>query len=203
MSPGKRQISSMCGISGLLKNDGGHADRDQLSKMIATPHHRGPDANGIHVSGAVGLAHARLSIIDLQSGAQPMSTAEGLLWITFNGEIFNYVELREELLNKGHRFLTGGSAVNRLLISAFFATLFLGMGIGFRIMGHSHESSLWLIYYGGWVAFAVWWFYQASTLIHDSTSAFGPSGHELHGDSCLQLGQFDSFIRFGRDERPA
>ena len=68
--------------------------------MIATPHHRGPDANGIHVSGAVGLAHARLSIIDLQSGAQPMSTAEGLLWITFNGEIFNYVELREELLNK-------------------------------------------------------------------------------------------------------
>ena len=139
MSPGKRQISSMCGISGLLKNDGGHADRDQLSKMIATPHHRGPDANGIHVSGAVGLAHARLSIIDLQSGAQPMSTAEGLLWITFNGEIFNYVELREELLNKGHRFLTGGSAVNRLLISAFFATLFLGMGIGFRIMGHSRE----------------------------------------------------------------
>ena len=96
----------MCGISGLLKNHGGHADRDQLSKMIATLHHRGPDANGIHVSGAVGLAHARLSIIDLQSGAQPMSSADGDSWITFNGEIFNYIELREELLSKGHRFTT-------------------------------------------------------------------------------------------------
>jgi asparagine synthase (glutamine-hydrolysing) len=96
----------MCGISGMLKNDGGHADCDQLSKMIATLHHRGPDASGIHVSGAVGLAHARLSIIDLQSGAQPMSTPDGLLWITFNGEIFNYIELREELLSKRHSFMT-------------------------------------------------------------------------------------------------
>jgi asparagine synthase (glutamine-hydrolysing) len=96
----------MCGISGLLKLKNGSVDRDQLVKMIATLHHRGPDATGVHVSGPVGLAHARLSIIDLQGGAQPMCTTDGRLWITFNGEIFNYIELREELLGKGHRFAT-------------------------------------------------------------------------------------------------
>jgi asparagine synthase (glutamine-hydrolysing) len=54
----------------------------------------------------LGSGHARLSIIDLEGGRQPMSSANGRLWITFNGEIFNYVELREELLAKGHRFAT-------------------------------------------------------------------------------------------------
>ncbi|MGC2790648.1 MAG: asparagine synthetase B, partial [Candidatus Sulfotelmatobacter sp.] len=96
----------MCGIAGLLKLKGGRADSDQLGRMIATLRHRGPDANGVQVGGAAGLAHARLSIIDLQGGAQPMSTTDGHLWITFNGEIFNYIELREELLGKGHRFAT-------------------------------------------------------------------------------------------------
>jgi asparagine synthase (glutamine-hydrolysing) len=96
----------MCGISGILKLDGSRVDRDQLGRMIATLRHRGPDASGVQVAGAAGLAHARLSIIDLQGGAQPMSTGNGHLWITFNGEIFNYIELREELLGKGHRFST-------------------------------------------------------------------------------------------------
>jgi asparagine synthase (glutamine-hydrolysing) len=96
----------MCGISGLLRLDGCQADSCQLDRMIATLHHRGPDASGVRVSGVAGLAHARLSIIDLQSGAQPMSTADGRLSITFNGEIFNYIELRKELLSKGHVFVT-------------------------------------------------------------------------------------------------
>lgn len=96
----------MCGISGVLKLDGSHADPGQLGRMIATLNHRGPDAHGTHVSGSAGLAHARLSIIDLQSGDQPMSTADGNLWITFNGEIFNYIELKEELQGKGYRFQT-------------------------------------------------------------------------------------------------
>jgi asparagine synthase (glutamine-hydrolysing) len=96
----------MCGISGILKLDGGPVDRDQLGRMISRLRHRGPDASGIHIAGAAGLAHARLSIIDLQGGAQPMASTDGRLWITFNGEIFNYVELRQELLGKGHRFAT-------------------------------------------------------------------------------------------------
>ena len=96
----------MCGISGLLKLDGSLAERGVLQRMIATLSHRGPDANGVHLAGCAGLAHARLSIIDLQSGAQPMSSVDGKLWITFNGEIFNYIELTEELTKKGHRFAT-------------------------------------------------------------------------------------------------
>ena len=96
----------MCGISGVLKFDSSPVDRDELRAMITALRHRGPDANGVHISGPVGLAHARLSIIDLQGGQQPMSTADSHLWITFNGEIFNYIELREELINKGHSFLT-------------------------------------------------------------------------------------------------
>ena len=68
--------------------------------------HRGPDDTGFHAENGVGLAHARLSIIDLAGGQQPMCNEDSSLWITFNGEIFNYVELREELLSKGHRFAT-------------------------------------------------------------------------------------------------
>lgn len=96
----------MCGIAGLLRLDGAAADRVQPLRMISTILHRGPDGSGLHIDGPVGLAHARLSIIDIQGGAQPMSTADGRLWITFNGEIFNYIELREELSAKGHQFVT-------------------------------------------------------------------------------------------------
>ena len=96
----------MCGISGRLNFNREPVSRDQLKRMIGTLSHRGPDASGVHVAGEAGLAHARLSIIDLEGGAQPMCSADGRLWITFNGEIFNYIELREELVSKGHRFMT-------------------------------------------------------------------------------------------------
>jgi asparagine synthase (glutamine-hydrolysing) len=89
----------------MLRREGA-ADRETLSRMVATLAHRGPDGNGLFTDGAAGLAHARLSIIDLEGGRQPMSSADGKLWITFNGEIFNYVELREELIQKGHQFAT-------------------------------------------------------------------------------------------------
>jgi len=84
----------------------GQADCTGLRQMIDALPYRGPDACGIHVAGPAGLAHARLSIIDLQTGGQPMSTVDGRLCVTFNGEIFNYLELREELVSKGHTFAT-------------------------------------------------------------------------------------------------
>ncbi len=96
----------MCGISGFVNRHDRRVDLDQLQAMISTLAHRGPDATELVCSGAAGLAHARLSIIDLEGGRQPMSIAEGKLWITFNGEIFNYVELRQELIQKGHKFAT-------------------------------------------------------------------------------------------------
>jgi asparagine synthase (glutamine-hydrolysing) len=74
--------------------------------MIRTLRHRGPDGFGVKAIGSAGLAHARLSIIDLATGAQPMTTVDRPLWITFNGEIYNYIELREELAARGHRFAT-------------------------------------------------------------------------------------------------
>jgi asparagine synthase (glutamine-hydrolysing) len=74
--------------------------------MIASIRHRGPDDAGVFHDSEAGLAHARLSIIDVEGGRQPMSSTDGRFHITFNGEIFNYVELREELINKGHAFLT-------------------------------------------------------------------------------------------------
>jgi len=96
----------MCGISGIINLRGGGVASDHLEGMIARLAHRGPDGTGIYAEAPAGLAHARLSIIDLESGKQPMSTPDGKLWITFNGEIFNYIELRDALLKKGHRFAT-------------------------------------------------------------------------------------------------
>jgi asparagine synthase (glutamine-hydrolysing) len=96
----------MCGIAGILELRNQKADRDRLSSMLNVISHRGPDGTGIKVAGAVGLAHSRLSIIDLEGGRQPMSINDGKLWITFNGEIFNYIELRDDLIQKGHTFAT-------------------------------------------------------------------------------------------------
>jgi asparagine synthase (glutamine-hydrolysing) len=95
----------MCGIAGFVNLAGEHADGALLRDMVATLHHRGPDAQGYETLGPAALGHARLAIIDLSGGAQPMRTDDGL-WITFNGEIYNYVELREELVARGRRFVT-------------------------------------------------------------------------------------------------
>lgn len=96
----------MCGITGVLNNDGRPASRSILERMIGMLAYRGPDDSGVHLDGELGLAHCRLSIIDLGGGHQPMRTADGELSITFNGEIFNFVELRHRLERQGHRFLT-------------------------------------------------------------------------------------------------
>lgn len=96
----------MCGIAGVLRLQGGCNDPDALRAMIDTLHHRGPDATGMHRDGPMGLAHARLSIIDLPGGNQPMANEDGSVWVSFNGEIYNYCELRATLEAKGHRFAT-------------------------------------------------------------------------------------------------
>ena len=96
----------MCGITGILHFSGRPVDRDVLSGMTATLVHRGPDAQGLYVDRHVGLGHRRLSIIDLSTGDQPLSSEDGSLVIAFNGEIYNYLELREELEAAGARFRT-------------------------------------------------------------------------------------------------
>src|SRR5512136_1290185 len=97
----------MCGIVGTLNlTEAAPIQEATLRQMLAMLRHRGPDQFGIYLDDQVGLGNARLSIIDLSSGQQPIANEDETLWIVFNGEIFNYVELRPELEARGHRFTT-------------------------------------------------------------------------------------------------
>jgi asparagine synthase (glutamine-hydrolysing) len=96
----------MCGIVGLVRNDGKAIDEALLTRMCNAIRHRGPDEDGFYVNGSVGLAMRRLAIIDLKSGQQPIHNQDGSSWIVFNGEIYNYLELREKLEKLGHKFYT-------------------------------------------------------------------------------------------------
>ena len=96
----------MCGIVGIVRNDGKPVDEQLLSRMNDAIRHRGPDDDGFYVNGSAGLAMRRLAIIDLKSGAQPIHNQDRSSWIVFNGEIYNYLELREKLEKLGHTFYT-------------------------------------------------------------------------------------------------
>ncbi|MBI5266881.1 MAG: asparagine synthetase B, partial [candidate division Zixibacteria bacterium] len=97
----------MCGIAGYFQlNQPRPPDRELIGRMVNIIRHRGPDEFGAYLSDRCVLGHARLSIIDLSTGQQPLCNEDGSIWITFNGEIFNYVELRPELEKLGHRFRT-------------------------------------------------------------------------------------------------
>jgi asparagine synthase (glutamine-hydrolysing) len=98
----------MCGIAGIINKNGAPVDRGLLQRMTERAKHRGPDGVGYHFSGNVGLGHRRLAIIDLtDGGSQPMHSGDGRLTVTFNGEIYNYLEIRDELRRLGHHFATG------------------------------------------------------------------------------------------------
>ena len=97
----------MCGIAGVIYSDHQHpVDGDLIDRMCAVIHHRGPDEWGMWCEGPVGIGMKRLRIIDLAGGSQPMAAAGGKIRIVFNGEIYNYRELREDLEKRGYRFVT-------------------------------------------------------------------------------------------------
>lgn len=96
----------MCGIAGIVDLAGRGVDKPLLQRICRSLVHRGPDDEGYFTHGEVGLAQRRLSIIDLSSGHQPMANEDETIWVTFNGEIYNFQELRESLLARGHRFAT-------------------------------------------------------------------------------------------------
>jgi len=97
----------MCGISGILNlKNPATIDINNLRRMTYALRHRGPDETGAYVDDWIGLAQSRLSIIDLSSGSQPIHNEDKSIWIVFNGEIFNYPEIRESLVKLGHRFYT-------------------------------------------------------------------------------------------------
>ncbi|WP_286820619.1 asparagine synthase (glutamine-hydrolyzing) [Desulfobacter sp. UBA2225] len=117
----------MCGIAGIINFDGKKSDTDLLVKATRTLFHRGPDEEGYYINGEerpdgynlddlplytspgqgnAGLGHRRLSIIDLASGQQPLCNEDETVWITFNGEVYNYLDIKKELEKKGHIFKT-------------------------------------------------------------------------------------------------
>jgi asparagine synthase (glutamine-hydrolysing) len=96
----------MCGICGIFDFKGAPVERELLERMNDQIRHRGPDGDGFFVCGPVGLANRRLSIIDLAGGGQPQSNEDNSIQVVFNGEIYNFIELREELIKKGHLFKT-------------------------------------------------------------------------------------------------
>jgi asparagine synthase (glutamine-hydrolysing) len=98
----------VCGICGLVALNGHPIDPALLEEMNNTLLHRGPDSGGTHVDGPVGIAARRLSIIDLETGDQPLSNEDGSVTVVQNGEIYNYRELRQALIAKGHTFRTKG-----------------------------------------------------------------------------------------------
>ncbi len=108
----------MCGIAGVLHRDGQPASKVTMKAMTDLIAHRGPDGEGQYCEGEIGLGHRRLSIIDLSDAAsQPMMSPDGRYLMTFNGEIYNFRELRTELIARGHRFVSSGDGA--VLLAAF------------------------------------------------------------------------------------
>ena len=87
----------MCGIAGIVRFDGSPVEEQRLRRMAAVLVHRGPDGEGIHIAGGVGFAHRRLAIIDPAGGQQPLVDRETGMAITYNGEVYNYVEIKPEI----------------------------------------------------------------------------------------------------------
>jgi asparagine synthase (glutamine-hydrolysing) len=96
----------MCGIAGIVRWGGEEPVEPEIKKMVEAMAHRGPDGEGFLVRDSVALGHRRLAIIDLETGRQPLCNEDETIWITYNGEVYNYRELRCELEEKGHTFAT-------------------------------------------------------------------------------------------------
>ena len=93
----------MCGITGIIRFNE-PASKNEIEGMTSSLSHRGPDGVGLWLNTNVAIGHRRLSIIDIENGRQPMCNEDGTIWITYNGEIYNFLYLREQLIDKGHQF---------------------------------------------------------------------------------------------------
>ena len=118
----------MCGITGILNLSAQEPPSlEQITAMISPLRHRGPDQSGVYLDDAVAMGNLRLSIIGLGDGIQPICNETGKLWIVYNGEAFNYIELKSDLIQKGHRFATGTDTEVLLHLYEEYGTKCLGM----------------------------------------------------------------------------
>src|SRR3954466_11728589 len=102
------RLSDMCGIAGQARRDQLEVAAETIEAMCGALEHRGPDSRGVHVDEGVGLGIQRLRIIDLATGDQPIYSEQGDVVVVLNGEIYNFGELREELIARGHDLKTHG-----------------------------------------------------------------------------------------------
>ncbi|MBW3670607.1 MAG: asparagine synthase (glutamine-hydrolyzing) [Acidobacteria bacterium] len=138
----------MCGIAGFVNRDGSPASADLIQAMTDAIAHRGPDGEGAHLSGPVALGNRRLAILDLSDRAlQPLHNEDRTVWLTFNGEIYNYRSLRSELIDLGHRFTS--SSDSEVVVHAYeqwgteSVHRFRGM-FAFAIWDEAHRR-LWVV----------------------------------------------------------
>jgi asparagine synthase (glutamine-hydrolysing) len=153
----------MCGIAGKINlKPAEPIDPSLIHRMLNTIHHRGPDDNGIFANEQVGLGSARLSIIDLPGGRQPICNEDGTVWIVFNGEIYNYLELRSELESAGHIFHTNSDT---------------------EVLVHLYEERAddWLLQLNGQFAIALWDQRQHTLILARDRLGVRPIYYTIHG----------------------
>ncbi len=167
----------MCGIAGVCNlNSPEPISLDLLLSMTAAARHRGPDESGLFVDDWIGMGHARLSIIDLAGGTQPVHNEDQTVWIVFNGEIFNYVELRTELARQGHRFYT--TSDTEVIVHLY-----------------EEEGAKCLQKLNGQFAFAVWDARERKLLLARDRVGILPLHYAFHGDRLFFSSEIKSLFQ--------
>lgn len=167
----------MCGICGFVNFDRHRpVDRDVLQNMRDTLSHRGPNDVGLYVDGPVGLGHRRLSIIDVAGGHQPMANEDGSIWIVFNGEVYNYLELRQQYLKGRHRFATDSDT---------------------EVMIHLYEDfgAECVTYFNGMFAFALWDLRTKTLLLARDRVGVKPLYYTIQGDALIFASEIKSILQ--------
>lgn len=174
----------MCGIVGVFHFDNNRpVEKNKLKFMIDIIQHRGPDGEGLYVDKNIGLGHRRLSIIDLETGDQPMFSDDKHKVLVFNGEIYNYVELKEELLKLGFSFRTNSDT--EVIIKAYEA------------WGYNCQNK-----FNGMWAFALWDNKKKQLFISRDRIGEKPLHYALYDNSFLFGSEIKSFFTYGIPKEP-
>jgi asparagine synthase (glutamine-hydrolysing) len=174
----------MCGITGILHFDNQRPVEPQtLKSMTDIIHHRGPDGEGFYISDNVGLGHRRLSIIDLDTGDQPMYSNDRLKILTFNGEIYNYLELRAELIGLGYHFKTKSDT--EVIIKSYEA------------WGFDCQNK-----FNGMWAFALWDVSKQELFISRDRIGEKPLFYTVYDNTFIFASEIKSLINYGVPKKP-
>lgn len=168
----------MCGIAGIAYSDSSrHVDDRVLKAMCDTLVHRGPDDHGTYVDGNVGLGNRRLSIIDLEGGRQPIHNEDESVWVVLNGEIYNYLELREHLQKRGHVFYTKSDTES--IVHAYEE-------LGDEFLEHLN----------GMFAFALWDSRRRRLLLARDRTGIKPLYYSLHDGALLFASELKAILAY-------